>query len=147
MAGLPRRPANKAAVTGKLPVKTKLGWGVGGYGENIANSAILSLVFPIFNVALGFSTLAIGLAMAVSRIADAVIDPIIGNLTDNSRSRWGRRRPWMFVGSILMTLFFSAVWFLPSLVPQLPKLVTVHVQSETVVQSPASTTALKDSLS
>ena len=134
-------------MTGKLPVKTKLGWGVGGFGENIANSAILSLVFPIFNVALGFSTLAIGLAMAVSRIADAVIDPIIGNLTDNSRSRWGRRRPWMFVGSILMTLFFSAVWFLPSLVPQLPKLVTVHLQSHAVTQSAKSAAALNDSLS
>lgn len=116
------------ATAGKLPVKTKLAWGVGGFGENIANSAILSLVFPIFNVALGFSTLAIGLAMALSRIMDAVVDPIIGNLTDNTRSRWGRRRPWMFVGAIMMSLFFSIIWFLPTLVPQLPKLVTVHVQ-------------------
>lgn len=114
---------------GKLPVATKLSWGVGGFGENIANAAILSLVYPIFNVAMGFSTLAIGLAMAISRIADAIIDPVVGNLTDNTRSRWGRRRPWMFAGSILMALFFSAVWFLPSLMPQLPKMVTVHVQS------------------
>jgi len=115
-------------VTGTLPVKSKLAWGVGGFGENIANSAILSLVFPIFNVALGFSTLAIGLAMALSRIIDAVIDPIIGNWTDNTQSRWGRRRPWMFVGSILMTLFFTAIWFLPTLMPQLPKLLSVHIQ-------------------
>ena len=135
-----------APVAGKLTVKTKLAWGVGGFGENIANSAILSLVFPIFNVALGFSTLAIGLAMAISRIADAILDPVIGNLTDNTRSRWGRRRPWMFVGSILMALFFSAVWFLPTLMPQLPKLVTVYLdsQSEIEQQQPAS---LHDSLS
>lgn len=113
---------------GKLPVATKLSWGVGGFGENIANSAILSLVYPIFNVALGFSTLAIGLAMSISRILDAVVDPIVGNLTDNTRSRWGRRRPWMFVGSIMMALFFCAVWFLPQLMPQLPKMVAVHLQ-------------------
>ncbi len=138
--------AGKTQAAGKLPVRTKLAWGVGGFGENIANSAILSLVFPIFNVALGFSTLAIGLAMALSRIIDAIVDPLIGNLTDNTRSRWGRRRPWMFVGSILMTLFFCAVWFLPALMPQLPKLVTVHVQTESVAQK-QQPAALHDSLS
>ena len=145
-----QRSADLRQVAGKLPVKTKLGWGVGGFGENIANSAILSLVFPIFNVALGFSTLAIGLAMAVSRILDAIIDPIIGNLTDNTESRWGRRRPWMFVGSILMTLFFTAVWFLPSLMPQLPKLVTVHLQHGPAIEAPEQNQippALHDSLS
>lgn len=136
-----------AAATGRLPVKTKLGWGVGGFGENIANSAILSLVFPIFNVALGFSTLAIGLAMAISRIADAVLDPIIGNLTDNTESRWGRRRPWMFVGSILMSLFFSAVWFLPTLMPQLPKLVTVDLTQSAEAHNHAAANQLHDSLS
>ncbi|HEU0282382.1 MAG TPA: MFS transporter [Gallionella sp.] len=132
---------------GKLPVATKLSWGVGGFGENIANSAILSLVYPIFNVAMGFSTLAIGLAMSISRIVDAVIDPIVGNLTDNTRSRWGRRRPWMFAGSILMALFFSAVWFLPACMPQLPKMVTVHLRG--TAQQPARETApkLRDSLS
>ncbi len=129
MATDPTSNSDSAPADGALPVATKLAWGVGGFGENIANSAILSLVFPIFNVALGFSTVAIGLAMSLSRIIDAVVDPIIGNLTDNTRSRWGRRRPWMFVGSILMTLFFSAIWFLPSLLPELPKLVTIHLQS------------------
>jgi len=152
MSDTPRPQQSDTPVAGtpsarKLPVRTKLAWGVGGFGENIANSAILSLVFPIFNVALGFSTLAIGLAMALSRIIDAIVDPIIGNLTDNTHSRWGRRRPWMFVGSILMTLFFCAVWFLPALVPQLPKLVTVHLQTETVAQKMQPSAALHDSLS
>ncbi|MBI5919750.1 MAG: MFS transporter [Nitrosomonadales bacterium] len=138
---------------GKLPVSTKLAWGVGGFGENIANAAILSLVYPIFNVALGLSTLAIGLAMALSRIVDAVVDPIVGNLTDNTHSRWGRRRPWMFVGSILMALFFCAVWFLPTSMPQLPKMVAVHLLDAKAAQKattePAHDTAPKlyDSLS
>lgn len=138
--------SNQSVLAGKLPVSRKLAWGVGGFGENIANAAILSLVYPIFNVALGFSTLAIGLAMSVSRIADAVIDPIIGNLTDNTRSRWGRRRPWMFAGSILMALFFCTVWFLPGWLPQLPKMVTVQFASHgsPVVDNPAR---LRDTLS
>lgn len=120
---------------GKLSVPTKLAWGVGGFGENIANSAILSLIYPIFNVALGFSTLAIGVGLSVSRIVDAVVDPIVGNMTDNTRSRWGRRRPWMFVGSILMAFFFAAVWFLPVCLPQQPKLVAVHVQNGLVAEN------------
>lgn len=145
----PARPRSDTAA-GKLTIKQKLAWGVGGFGENIANAAILSLVYPIFNVALGLNTLAIGLAMSLSRIADAFIDPVIGNLTDNTRSRWGRRRPWMFVGSVMMALFFSTVWFLPTLMPQLPKMVTVHLQQAAqtdIVTTGAQQPGLYDSLS
>ncbi len=133
---------NRHVSAGKLSFKRKLVWGVGGFGENIANAAILSLVYPIFNVALGMSTIAIGMAMAISRILDAVIDPVIGNLTDNTRSRWGRRRPWMFAGSILMALCFAAIWFLPGLSPELPKQVSVHLSAAVADQKNGATRSL-----
>ena len=98
----------------EVPIRQKISWGLGGFAENLANNAILTLAYPIYNVALGMSPMFIGIALAVSRILDAITDPIMGNITDNTRSRWGRRRPWIFLGSILMALFFCLIWIIPT---------------------------------
>lgn len=93
-------------------------WGIGGFAENLANNAFLTLAYPIFGVGMGISPLYIGLAVSASRIIDAVTDPLMGNITDNTKSRWGRRRPWIFLGSILMSLIFAAIWFTPRMADQ-----------------------------
>jgi Na+/melibiose symporter-like transporter len=91
----------------------KFFWGIGGFAENLANNSLLSLAYPIFGVGMGISPFYIGLALSVSRIIEAVTDPLMGNITDNTKSRWGRRRPWIFIGSILMSVLFAAIWFTP----------------------------------
>ncbi|MFH1195569.1 MAG: MFS transporter [bacterium] len=96
-----------------LPLSQKLSWGVGGFAENLANNALLSLAYPIFGVGMGISPFYIGLALSVSRILDAITDPIMGNITDNTKSRWGRRKPFIFIGAILMALIFASIWFTP----------------------------------
>jgi Na+/melibiose symporter-like transporter len=132
----PRQENHATPLRARLSFFKKFSWGVGGFGENIANSAILSLIYPIFNVALGLSPMAIGLGMSISRISDALIDPLIGNFTDQTWTRWGRRRPWMLGGAVLMALFFIMIWFLPAVVPQLPKMVTVHCGGQPSASSP-----------
>ena len=72
-----------------------------------------SLAFLIFGVGMGISPLYIGLALSASRIVDAVTDPLMGNITDNTKSRWGRRRPYIFLGAILMSIIFASIWFTP----------------------------------
>jgi Na+/melibiose symporter-like transporter len=62
---------------------------------------------------MGISPLYIGLALSASRIIDAVTDPLMGNITDNTKSRWGRRRPYVFIGAILMSVIFATIWFTP----------------------------------
>jgi Na+/melibiose symporter-like transporter len=99
--------------TAKVPVNQKIAWGLGGFSENLANNAILTLAYPIYNVALGLNPMFIGIALAASRILDAVTDPVMGSITDNTESRWGRRRPWIFLGAIIMALFFFLVWIIP----------------------------------
>lgn len=54
-----------------------------------------------------------GLWLGVSRIWDAVSDPLIGYLTDRTRSRWGRRRPWMLAGALPMAAGFLMLWAPP----------------------------------
>ncbi len=48
----------------------------------------------------------LGVVILLSRVWDAVIDPVIGSLSDHTHSRWGRRKPWMAVGSILLCIVF-----------------------------------------
>lgn len=86
---------------------------MGGFAENLANNSLLTLAYPIFGVGMGMSPFYIGLALSASRIIDAITDPLMGNISDNTQSRWGRRRPWVFIGAILMSLFFASIWFTP----------------------------------
>ena len=88
-------------------------WGVGGFAENLGNNTLLSLAFMIFGVGMGMNPIYIGIALSASRIIEAVTDLLMGSITDNTRSRWGRRRPWIFVGAILMAVVFAAIWFTP----------------------------------
>jgi len=98
----------------KVPVSQKIAWGMGGLPENLANNAILVMVYPIYQVALGLNPMWIGVALSISRVLDAITDPMMGNITDNTRSRWGRRRPWIFIGAILMSVFFALMWLIPT---------------------------------
>lgn len=98
----------------RVPVGQKVAWGLGGFSENLSNNALLSLAYPIFEVGLKLNPMLIGIALSVSRVLDAITDPLMGNVSDNTKSRWGRRRPWIFLGAIVMSLFFAAIWLAPS---------------------------------
>lgn len=101
---------NRAAA----PLHSKIAWGMGGLPEMLANNAILVLVYQIYNIELGLNPMWIGVALAISRVLDAITDPLMGNLTDNTRTKWGRRRPWIFVGAVLMSIFFAMIWLIPT---------------------------------
>ena len=55
----------------------------------------------------------VNLACAIPRLFDAFTDPMIGHLSDNTRSRWGRRRPWMLVGLIVSAVLGVLMWHPP----------------------------------
>ena len=62
--------------------------------ESLVNT-INMLAMPIYSIALGVSPALVGLATAIPRLLDAFADPIMGNISDNARTRWGRRRPFI----------------------------------------------------
>jgi GPH family glycoside/pentoside/hexuronide:cation symporter len=71
------------------------------------------LVGLMGNISLGLSAFWLGVILIIPRLWDAVSDPIIGHLSDNTRTRWGRRRPFLFVGGILVAVFFVVMWWIP----------------------------------
>ena len=95
----------------KTTLGEKLAWGAGGMTESLVNS-LYQLAFPIFSIGLGVAPALMGIAQSVPRLVDAFTDPIMGNISDNARTRWGRRRPFIFAGAILMALTFPLI-FMP----------------------------------
>ncbi len=67
----------------------------------------------------GISAAVAGVLFAITRIYDAVIDPLIGNWSDRSQTRWGRRRPWMLAGALIASIACVAVFHPPDLAPGL----------------------------
>ncbi|MBW6459100.1 MAG: MFS transporter [Bacteroidales bacterium] len=71
------------------------------------------LVGLMGNISLGLSAFWLGVILIIPRLWDAVSDPIIGHFSDNLRTRWGRRRPLLLVGGILVAVFFVVIWWVP----------------------------------
>lgn len=107
-------PKIKTKPEDRIPIIQKLSWGSGGILDQFMSMGIATLGLLIFNIGLGVNAFWITLGMSIPRFFDAVIDPFIGNITDNARTRWGRRRPFIFIGAFLCAISFAAVWMPPT---------------------------------
>ena len=97
----------------RLPFSENAGYSAGGMSYTLMGNAIGNMGNVVLNVAMGMNPFLVGLLMAVPRFIDALLDPLIGAWSDNCRSRWGRRKPFMVVGAIGAGLFFLVLWWLP----------------------------------
>lgn len=97
----------------KLHFTTKLAYGAGDFGPAIAaNILVFYLLFFFTNVA-GLPPGLAGSILMIGKISDAINDPIIGVLSDKTRSRWGRRLPWILGGIIPFAFCYVLQWFIP----------------------------------
>lgn len=94
--------------------RERLGFAAGTLPFNFGASGINTLAYPIYNITLGMSPTLIGLVLAIARIWDGITDPVMGSFSDNFRSRWGRRRPFIALGALLCALTFPLIWLVPT---------------------------------
>jgi|LakMenEpi03Aug12_release.lakeMendotaPanAssembly.Ray.scaffolds.fasta_scaffold67091_4 GPH family glycoside/pentoside/hexuronide:cation symporter len=108
-------PSHIPAVPGRkhVPLRTKVMWGFGGLADNFMFNTLAALGTLVYVNHFKLSPALAGLALGLPRIFDAITDPLIGNLSDNSKSRFGRRRPFMFVGVLGCVLLLPLLWTLP----------------------------------
>ncbi len=97
----------------RISLKQKSAYAVGMLVNNLQAAALPAMVV-ILNLGLGMDVLLVGLIGSIPRIFDAVSDPLVGFISDNTRTRWGRRRPFIFIGALLAGLIFAVMWQLPS---------------------------------
>jgi glycoside/pentoside/hexuronide:cation symporter, GPH family len=97
--------------TDKIPLKEKMIYGAAGITDMWSAFTMVRLQVPIFTVVLGLSPTLVGIIMVLFRIWDGISDPVFGWLSDNTRTRWGRRRPFILIGGIVIGLSLPLVYF------------------------------------
>ena len=99
----------------KITKGTRWAYGSGGAGYGVLYNAHY-FVLVYYSQVLGLSPGLAGLAVGIGLVFDAVTDPLIGYLSDNTRSRWGRRHPWLYASILPLGLSFYFLWHPPGFV-------------------------------
>ena len=102
----------------ELTKRIKLGYGIGDLGGNLFFTMTgFYLLFFLTDIA-GLAPALAGTVLMIGKIWDAVTDPATGYLSDRTRTRWGRRRPYMFIGSITALVFMGLMFTKPGFTDQ-----------------------------
>ncbi len=107
--------ANKPHVTAasdRLTAGQMIAYGLGSIVNNLLGAAI-GFMSIVLNVGLGMNPALVGLLQAIPRLTDSLTDPVMGYVSDKTRSRFGRRRPYIFIGALGVGLVFALMWQLP----------------------------------
>lgn len=97
-------------VSHKVPVGQKAAFGAGHFILNILPGTLGVFIQFFLLTAWGVDPLWAGLLGGLPRIFDSITDPIMGFISDNTKSRWGRRRPYIFFGAIISGILFFLMW-------------------------------------
>ncbi len=99
----------QTAAKDRVPVIQKAAFGAGHLVNNLLPGALGVFSFFLLT-AFGMDPFLAGLLGGLPRIYDAISDPIMGYISDNTKSKWGRRRPYIFAGAILSGILFAVLW-------------------------------------
>ncbi len=95
----------------RVPFWQKVSFGFGVVSDHYANVSIAYIFFlPFFNDYLKVPATIVTMALALARLWDAITDPVMGMISDRCKLKFGRRKPFIIVGSILTGLFFPVIW-------------------------------------
>ncbi len=101
----------------RLPMGIKLAHGVGSIAYGVKEVGFSTFLLIYFNQVLGYDARLVSLALVAALLVDAVIDPLIGHLTDRTNSRWGRRLPWLYIAPIPLAIVWAMLWSPPDWAP------------------------------
>jgi GPH family glycoside/pentoside/hexuronide:cation symporter len=97
----------------RVPWNQLVAYGMGGVIPIALFNIAPQLMSLLGNISLGLSAFWLGAIMIAPRLWDAFSDPIMGHFSDNTRTRWGRRRPYILIGGLAVALSFVAIWWVP----------------------------------
>ena len=108
----PSHPHYKTAPEDRVPLSQKWLYSLATVALIPGNQILDRIALVVLNTSLAINPTLVGLAMAIFRIWDAFTDPVMGTISDNFRSRWGRRRPFMILGAVLCAITFPLMWMM-----------------------------------
>ena len=97
------------SISTKVPIGRKIAFGFGMLANQMF-PAMISIFIVVLVQNLGFPGWMWGVVSLVPRLFDAITDPIMGFISDNTKSKWGRRRQYVIAGAIVMGASFAIMW-------------------------------------
>ncbi len=112
-------PAMRKAVyipeSDRIPLFQKIMFAVGNSMDFFATGLMVGVLWmPYFNIGLGISPARLGLVLMILQAWNAFLDPVMGNISDNARTSWGRRRPFLATGAFLTACLSPWIWRPPT---------------------------------
>ena len=97
----------------KLPTRDLWSYATGEGSNSITMNGVNNFAMLFYTQIMGMSPELVGMALFLATFWDAISDPLMGTITDRTRSRFGRRHPYMLIGGAVLCLAFVALWFIP----------------------------------
>jgi Na+/melibiose symporter-like transporter len=106
--------ATAAAHPDKPGLGTRISYGIGAGAYGIKDGGFSYFLLLFYSQVIGLDARLVGLAITLSLLLDALLDPVIGYWSDNLRSRWGRRHPFMYASAVPVAATYFLIWDPPA---------------------------------
>ncbi|MFQ3596249.1 MAG: MFS transporter, partial [Sphingomonadaceae bacterium] len=97
-----------------LPLRTRLAFGFGAVAYGVKDNGFAYFLLLFYSQVVGLDARLVGLAITLVLVLDALSDPVVGTWSDNLRSRWGRRHPFMYASALPVAVAFWFLWNPPA---------------------------------
>lgn len=101
----------------KIGLGTRVGYGVGAIGTGVYATVPGLLLLYYMTDTLGIAAALAGIGIFIPKLWDVLTDPLMGSISDRTRTRWGRRRPYLLAGGLALPLLFVLLFSSPELEP------------------------------
>ncbi len=96
-----------------LTFKEKASYGLGAVGKDMVYMLSASYILYYYQDIMGVSAIAMGIILLVARIFDAFNDPVMGIIVAKTKTKWGKFRPWLFIGTVLNAIVLFVMFAAP----------------------------------
>jgi len=103
----------QTAAEDRISFSQKIIYGIGAFVNNLLGAAIGGMMI-VLNLGFGMNPALVGLLGGIPRLMDAFTDPLMGFISDRTKTKWGRRRPYIFWGAIASGIIYALLWQLPA---------------------------------
>lgn len=103
-------PSAAAPAARALSLKSRLSFGVGSIAYGIKDNGFSTFLLLYYNQVVGLPATTVGAAILAALVIEAFVDPLVGFLSDHTRTRWGRRHPWMYASALPVAIGWILLW-------------------------------------